>query len=269
MEHQRDEPTSPKEFGLDNVRYLDEWRAQHRPRDRQGIRGGRNRPRQARSRAHPPTRPLASGGRRQAARRAPTAARSPWTSEGLGVPALVPRRPARRSGLWTLCCLGVLAGAVAWWILAQDAPAPPSGPPAPPVLHVWAPGAGAADGALIELLAPFEESYGVRVRWDTRPAPAYELIQTLLVGRSPDVVLVDHETASRLAAMEALLPIAAGAEAAAEGGMPPPFVLPLGADTLWARSLRAAIPRRAAHPDLAQALVEYLASAPAGPTRAY
>src|SRR5690606_2961589 len=98
--------------------------------------------------------------------------------------------------------------------------------------------------------------HGVTVRWQSRPVEPYELFHAVMVGPAPDVLLVDHDMGLRLIGMDALLPLADPVD-----GEPAQYVLPLAEDTLWAQALRAAIPRRTAHPDLARALVAHLATA--------
>ncbi|HEY8496539.1 MAG TPA: hypothetical protein VIK98_05860 [Limnochordales bacterium] len=225
----------------DNVRYLDEWRAQHRryyAAKTEALRGRKGR--------------LGRTGQRQGG-----ATRSPGSWPYRPAPiGPVPAAPARR-WTWLFWCLPVVVGAIAWLAASgnDSAPAPPASEQAP-VLELWAPGAYGRDAELQALLLSFEEAHGVKVRWQARPLDSYELMHALLVGPAPDVILIDQETGLRLMGMDALLPLVEPQE-----GELPQYVLPLAEETFWVRSLRAAIPRRAAHPDLAQAFVAFLASA--------
>lgn len=245
MENERQEPQPPhvqqNKPELNNVRYLDEWRAQHRryySAKTEALRGRKGRAaRRAQHQAGAPRPPWSPAERHTFIRPVPPAPANRWT--------------------WLWWCLPLVAGIAVWVALSGSggAPVPPATPQVP-VLELWAPGAYGHDAELQALLAAFEESHGVKVRWQARPVDSYDLMHTLLVGPAPDVILIDQETGLRLIGMDALLPLFEPYE-----GEPPQYVLPLAEETFWVRSLRAAIPRRAAHPDLAQAFVAYLASA--------
>lgn len=242
-ERQNSQPPSSQERKpeLDNVRYLDEWRAQHRryyTAKTEALRARKGR--------------VGRTGQRQGSSTRPS-----WPPPYRPAPISPLPKAAARRWAWLFWCLPLVAGAIAWFAVSWDgrAPAPPAGEQAP-VLELWAPAAYGRDAELQALLLAFEEAHGVKVRWQARPLDSYELMHTILVGPAPDVILIDQETGLRLVGMDALLPLVEPQE-----GEPPQYVLPLAEETFWVRSLRAAIPRRAAHPDLAQAFVAYLTSA--------
>lgn len=262
MEHEGQQPEEHQPAERNNVRYLDEWRAQHRRyyaaktealrgrrlrraqgRDPRGV-AGPPRPRHGFPLGHAPFRGGRPAPRSAAAGQAP---RLVWSSRA------APRRRA-----WVLWCLSLIAAVALVLGLRSDRPSqadPPAAPP-PPVLHLWAPRALGRDPDVQALLQRFEEIHGVTVRWQSRPVEPYELFHAVMVGPAPDVLLVDHDMGLRLIGMDALLPLADPVD-----GEPAQYVLPLAEDTLWAQALRAAIPRRTAHPDLARALVAHLATA--------
>ncbi|HEY8417743.1 MAG TPA: hypothetical protein VIK93_06875, partial [Limnochordales bacterium] len=238
----------------DNVRYLDEWRAQHRryyAAKTEALRGRRQR------RAHAAIKPASPRTPSYPGYFPPGPASRPPGYFSAGQPAAAPSSSSRR-WTWVLWCLPLLAGVGVWLVLTtgDGSRAAPQAVEAPPVLHLWTPGLMSQAPELAALVRGFEETHGVTVRWQAGPVDSWELIHAVMVGQSPDVVLVDQELGARLTAMNALLPLVPPAE-----GEPVQYTLPLGEETLWVRALRAAVPARSRHPDLARALVAYLASA--------
>ncbi|MBO8142775.1 MAG: hypothetical protein H0Z37_11500 [Firmicutes bacterium] len=235
------EPQSSKrpQKNRGNVRYLDEWRAQHRryfAAKTETLR--RRKQRQSR----PPGRTGSHAGERWPRPEAAATQQS--------LPAEQAAFPRKTSWLpWLMLPIVAAAGWV--WLASSPAPARDAHPaPLPAVLRVWAPDLYGREAELEALLTGFEEAHGVQVTWQSGPIPPHELVQVMLAGPAPDVLLIDQETAVRLLGVDGLMPL--GGDDSAQ------YWLQLGEENLWVRSLRAAIPRRAANPNLALSFLDYL-----------
>lgn len=193
-----------------------------------------------------------------------------------------------RRSLRPYVVLLTLMGVVALLIgVFRTLPSNDSGPVVDPptILRIWFADARERDNELVQLLNTFGDAHGVEIEWRrSGSADGYELIHAVLVGPAPDVIFVDGDMGARLLAMDALLelfdedqrltdefaePTGTGATypsdalTADEQSATPlsheRYMLQLAEETIWVRSLRAAIPRQAGNPDVARLFVAFLA----------
>lgn len=182
---------------------------------------------------------------------------------GRGIEATGRRR--RAAIRWLM----VLAAGALVVLLLRAIPSREPGPMVdpPPVLKIWVADGREHEQDLARLLNDFSEAHDVNVQWRTSNVDTYELIHTVLVGPAPDVILVDGETGARLLAMDALLElfVTDSDEEALASLSRDGYLMQLAEETMWVRSLRAAIPRQADNPHLARRFIAYLAGAASEP----
>lgn len=266
------EPQGAADRGQDkppaSIHYLDEWRARH-PRwysSKAEGRAGRSRRGVGQRRGQGQS----GSGRRgypgryfnEYPRSSTYGRRTPRPVSSIHGGATPFRTRTRPYVIW-FTVVGIIALLI---IVTRSLPTNQDGPlvDPPTTLRIWFADARGQDDELVQLLNTFSETYGVEVQWRSSGADPHEIIHTLLVGPAPDVVFIDGDMGERLLAVDALLELfehgdGPGAEASRDH-----YLLQLAQESMWVRSLRAAVPRLAPNPDLARRFISYLADIVAG-----